>query len=69
MHFKGENFDRGASVDDYRVRLELTECQQIELSSTSVSCMPPDEEPPVDRTGVYQEGVLRVYVRHIAGWG
>ena len=61
---QGSYFDRGATLGDYRVLLELTECPEVNIVTNRVWCEPPKKAPPVDKTGAYEQNMIRVKVIH-----
>ena len=60
---QGSDFDRGATLADYRIMLEQTECPAVDLLSNLVSCEPPKKEHHVDMTDAYEHDVIRIQVK------
>ena len=56
--------DLGASLSDYRILLEDTVCDDMELVTNRLSCLPPKKEPSPGTTGAVEKGKTRVNVSH-----
>ena len=59
---QGEDFDLGASRDDYRVAVEVEDCRDVDVISNRVSCLPPAEKPEVNGHSASGRDTFRITV-------
>ena len=58
MALQGTGLDNGATVTDYAILLDLTECSGLDLISNRISCQPPSSEDDIERSHAGQDTIL-----------
>ena len=61
IHISGKRLDQGLQVTDYRVTVGVSDCGELDLTSTELSCLPPEDEPTAEGETAERKHSVLVY--------